>query len=705
MVNYLNNKFEAFKKDNFNFVLIILLAFHIFIFTVFQILDQSNQTWDSAGHIGMSYNIAEQFKALFAGQINIVDFYKTSDYYPPFVQTLGAVSALMFGYNSELLLVLSLLFFIIAIIFVYIDVKILAQNSKIAFISAFIFSLFPQIFEQSRIFHLDLPLIALLLIAGYFYLKSVHFTKTIYSILFAVFFSLVQLTKWYGFIYLLIPLVMALIFNFAYVKQNIKKVVLNMSLMGLIVAVIALPWYIINYQKIAEYSSIFASAEIDDPTDLLSLNTLIYYPQRILSHQIFLLPFMLVLVSLIANAFKKQKKRFITILLSTLFPIIIFTLIGNKNLRYVLPLTPIFAYLIADLLFKEEYKDKLIVIGQKLLASVLFVYMLFAFFFTSFNQIKPQSNSLNLIGTIFSWPYNDVWYYEPTLYSYGNEYWQVKEIWKYIQEDSNNFEESFGVTPLLDKKNFSLATFELIRRENRFKKAFVPVPYFQFEPFKTNQEILDYYKKNDVRYVLVSDDPGPVGLRNYSVLKQMNTFMLSRKNIYYEKIKSFDMPDSSQVHVFKKLPDGKTLTYQINTVCKSDAGIDTGIETIKLVPNHTYVFFTGHYAFDKYIGNFEEGLLYIVQIENIPHQSNFDVYNLPHTGTGMCIYDDLDIDLSEAIKRPLIEPNNCGVDCQKVVHVKWRVGEDQITQEIYTRSETQQIKAPNTKEDVVGIED
>ena len=597
---------------------------------------------------------------------------------------------LIFGYYSELALLISLIFFLVSITLIYIVVNLLTGDSKKGLYTALVFSSLPQIYEQSRVFHLDLPLIALLLSALYCFIKSKSFTNTKYVILFAIFFSLAQLTKWYGFLYLIAPILMGVMNSGYQFKKQLKKFFINMLIFLLIVCVIAMPWYIFNYEKIIEYSRIFAEGEIDDPTDLLSLTTLMYYPQRILSHQIFLLPSILTLAGLI-NLFFKSRTRFIIVFASILIPMFLFTVIGNKNLRYVMPLTPLFAYLIVDFVYGQigKVKQESQKAFQKILSIVLLTYLAFTFFFTSFNQATPQSNYLKYIGMVFSGQYYDVWYYEPQLYAYSAKYYPVKEIWDYIKEDSGNFQEGFGVTPLLDKKDFSLATFELLRREQKFTKAFVPVPYFQFEPFASNQEILDYFDNNGVRYVLVTENPGPEGLRNFKVLQQMNMYMMSRKNTHFELIKSFDLPDNTQIHIYKRLPKGQEITYQVNMTCKTDAGAGDGIESIQLTPNHTYVFYTGHFAIlDLMKGDYKPDNIYTVQIENIPHRSILDVYNLPTGGTGMCEYDDLEIDLSQAIQRPIQEPNHCGIDCQTATYYKWNVGDQTFHTEVYSRGQT-----------------
>lgn len=699
----LKDKLVDIVSNKYNIALLGLLLFQFFGFIVFNNLNKVEETWDSAGHIGMSYNIAEQLQRLLSGNISIMDFLRTSDYYPPFVQSIGAIISMVFGYNSYYLLLLTLFFFILSIVFVYIVAKIITKNSLTAFLTAAMFSLFPQVYEQSRVFQLDLPLVALQMIIVYAYIKSKAFTNLKYSIIFGIFFALGQLTKWYNFIYLIVPILLDLLQKADYIKTKIKSIFISLSAIAGLTLVIAVPWYWANYEKIVEYSRIFSEGEIDDPTSLLSLDTILYYPDRILSHQILLLPTIILVIALI-TLFFRNRNAFIYGFFSILAPMVIFTVIGNKNLRYIMPLTPLFALLISDFFVRSidlaKHSSNKLSIAYKGGLVVFMSYLIIVFFFASYNQIKAETPYLKYVGIALSGPYYGVWYHDPQVYSYNNQYWPIREIWSFLNEDSNGFENGAGVTTLLDKKNFSLATFELIRREGGYNKAYVPVPYFQFTPFASNGEILDYLDKNGVKYVLATQDPGPVGLRNYAVLKQMSDYMLSRKNIYYEDIQTFNLPDGTWVKVFKKLPEGQTLQRNVNVTCKSDAGKDTGVEPIQLTPNHTYVFYTGHYAVDKLYGEYKPDQLYVVQIENIPHSSILNVYNLPHVGAGLCEYDDLDIDLSEQIRRPLTEPNNCGVDCQDVIHVKWSVGDQDYEQKIYTREQF----VTEQKTDSFGIE-
>ena len=65
--------FNLFKKDRFSIFLYLLLAFHTVSFVVFQLLNKAYERWDSAGHLGMSFWIADRFKALLSGNLNLIE--------------------------------------------------------------------------------------------------------------------------------------------------------------------------------------------------------------------------------------------------------------------------------------------------------------------------------------------------------------------------------------------------------------------------------------------------------------------------------------------------------------------------------------------------------------------------------------------------------------------------------------------------------
>jgi 4-amino-4-deoxy-L-arabinose transferase-like glycosyltransferase len=677
------NMLEKLKNDKYFMAVLALIAVHLLFFVIFQNLHQAYQTWDSAGHIGMSMYFADQFASFAEGGTGLFDIIRASNYYPPLVQSLGGVFNLIFGYQSGILLYVAFGFFALSIIYVYKLSLLLSNDQRISLLASFIYSLFPLVVDQARVFHLDIPLNAFLLISIFYLIKSARFTSRKETLLFFVFFGFAQLTKWYAWIFLIVPVVYLLITGLREVEldphknQAFKK---NLLIGAVIFSFLTLPWYILNYTDLLDFARIFAQGETDDPTVFLSLSNLFYYPWRIMIFQILFVPTFFVFLGL-RKVFQQNRRHGVLFLVFILLPIVVFTLISNKNLRYILPLSPLFAYLISYFIINS---------GRfvKNFTYLIVGYMLFSFAFLSFNQFTPETLFLKYVGAVLAGPgYND-YYHNPGVYAYEKDYWPVKEVLEFIVEDANYpNDRGLGITPLIDSENFSLASVEMLRRELRLSNVYVPVPYFQFSPFSSGVEIVNYLNENSIQYLIVPQEPGPTGLRNYDVLKQMIFFLTSDENRLFDPVKRFELPNGDAVVVYRRNRDLEETTLLEDNTCVDNAGFADGVESIKLEPEKTYVFFTGHFAVEDIKVDFEEGVLNILQVENTVHESVLDVHALPHTGSSMCKRPGLGLDVIEEIKKPLLEKGHCGIDCKKVRHVKWSVGDQDFEQKDYNRGD------------------
>jgi hypothetical protein len=659
------------KRFNLKLLLLILLQCGFFLF--YQHINKAYQTWDSAGHIGLSFRMANEIKGLYEKNpdASFTQLITISNYYPPFVQLIGAAFSLAFGYSSENILLVTLFFFVLTIIFTYKLALFLSKNENLAFYTAAIFSLFPEVIEQSRVFHLDIPLVALLLIAIYFLLTSENLSKTGRVVMFFVFAGLAQITKWYGFIYLIVPFVY--VFAPVVLKKvavPAKKPILNIILGAITTFVICIPWYYYNYADLIKFSKIFSTGESDDPIGILSLANLLFYPSSVLTYQTLLLPFICMVAGLVVMAFK-DKKQFVAVSAYLLISPLVFLLIANKNLRYVLPLAPLFAYLVSYFLFSLPKK-------VSWLKYVVVAYLIAGTAFLSFNKMQARQKGLLPISYAFVGPNYKAWYeIDPVFYSYDPNYYPVDQILDFIYKDANKFGKNpLGIGNLSDSQKFSAATLEMLRLEKHMNNVYLPVPYFQFVPFSSDEEMDSYLTNSGSEYMIAPSWVGPSGLRNYAALTQMSDYLRSGRDINFQKVKSYTFPDGTLVDIFKR--NGVTQEFIMPGECGDRAGFLDGIETLKLVPDNTYVLFTGHFALqDKVLRNYEQGVLYVLQIENALNSTYLDVHNLPRSGSTICVRHGLGLDVSDEVTLPLVEKNHCGdgVDCKKVVHVFWRVGE------------------------------
>jgi hypothetical protein len=226
----------------------------------------------------------------------------------------------------------------------------------------------------------------------------------------------------------------------------------------------------------------------------------------------------------------------------------------------------------------------------------------------------------------------------------------------------------------------------MLRLENHFNNMYMPVPYFQFEPFKSDAEIESFFIDTASDYVIVPSNPGPVGLRNYQALAQCIDYLRSDRDRLFKEIKVFPLPKGDQMSVYKRV--NYLENVDITDGCRQDAGLVDGVEMIQLRPNYTYTMYTGHFAIDDKVSrDYQKGVIYILQIENIDQEGVLDIHNLPKSGSALCVRKGLGFDTTEDVQRPLTLSNQCGpaIDCTKAVLVKWTVGKPEVKITEYTR--------------------
>lgn len=694
-LNVLSNLFKRFFSNKYSLLLFLLISFHIALFLVFLSLNKNFQTWDSAGHISLSYRMADEIKRVLAGAkgASFTSVLRVSNYYPPFVQMVGSFIALAFGYKSVYLLFETLFFFILSIIVTYKLTLLITKDYNVSILTACIYSLFPQIVDQSHYFHLDLPLLTLLLTSVYFLYLSENLKKFWYTVLFFVFFGFVQVTKWYGFVFLIVPFGISLYTGLSIKDLLVKStgsgenyrppslVIRNLIYGVFLFLVITFPWYMANRNEMVALFKVFSVGESDDPRTILQ--KIAYYPRNMIIYQTMFLPFLLLIASLVYEL-RKDKKRGLIYVFLILVPWAVFIYISNKNLRYIIPLTPLFAYLMASILVRISQGP---IAKTKGIVTFTICYLLFATLFLSFTMVPKENTFLKYLSAVFTGPEYMTWYYTgSSFYAFKPYKYPSDEMLDFIYRDANRHKDALGVAVLVDSENISAATLEMVRLEKHYSNMYMPVPYFQFTPFRNDAEIEAFFAETSSDYIIAPKNPGPSGLRNYEALVQCVEYLNSVRNKTFKKIDTFYLPDGDYVDIYKRM-NYSQVPVLLNG-CKSSAGIEDGVESIQLVPNHTYIFYTGHFAIqDKIRRNYEKGVIYIVQIENTVHKSILDINNLPKSGSPMCVREGTGLNLEADVEKTLVLENQCGanVNCNKAVLVKWGVGNPQAEVTEYTR--------------------
>ncbi|MDC0449017.1 glycosyltransferase family 39 protein [bacterium] len=535
-------------QKKYPFLISLLVLFHGVSNFVWHRLNTAPPSWDSAGHLSLSFGFIDRIGRLFQGEVSLLELLHVSNYYPPFVHFVGSLVYPILGRNYEhSIFLVGTLFFGLAIVYLYKIIKHIFGSAPLAFFTVLIFSFLPGVWEQSRHFHLDIPLVALLLVSFYHLLLSNSLKNTKHALIFFIFLAFAQLTKWYAFVYMLVPF-FAEVFAKGHHQQDLlnTKRIKNLLVGVFVVSGIALPWYIANLDNISQSIGIFSTADAGDPTNVLSYESMFHYLKLATSHQVGIVSVILIVLGIyVANKKEESFAPYAQFLIA--LPYLVFTLIQNKDLRYILPLTPIFAFYIAYLLFHTKN-----VMARPIKLIVYILYLVFLFLFLSFNQFSRLPDNLKWVSGLMGGPYGFAWVVEPWSYAYNGDDWRNNEIVtkiEYLADESGLSVDHFKVLEISDNRFYSTASFDMYKLQNRFYNMDFVVPYLRFNPM-TPTELNDYL--SNVHFAIIPDNPGPPGLRNIAVLNQIVSYFKSDRNASFSVVEDYEMPDGNILTLYKR---------------------------------------------------------------------------------------------------------------------------------------------------------
>jgi len=351
----------------------LLIIFHLLANFLWLYLDQTPPFWDQAFHL-KSVVLTNHF---LTGQFwgNFFDLIRSFYAYPPLVYFITGLTSLITGLGTSRITYINSLFFGLSLWGLYkLGLKVL-KNKSWAFLTAFLFSLMPVIYDTSRNFLLDIPLLTWVIWGLYFFVDSLYLTKTRSSWLWLLTLILTSLTKLNGLLYYLPMAFFALYWS--YQHKRLKPLVF-LFYSGLVWAGLVGWWYILDWQNISHYLTGLAGQgePLTDPSGLLNLANWIHYFKLFFLHQFSPIATLLILLSFIFWPhldIDKNNRRLLLFYL--IFNYALFTLISNKDFRFTFPLLPVIAILAAANLRH----------APKIITAVLLVFLSFYFVNNSFS--------------------------------------------------------------------------------------------------------------------------------------------------------------------------------------------------------------------------------------------------------------------------------------------------------------------------------
>jgi len=294
-------------------------------------VDRMPPEWDHANHLERVVRCAED---LARGDVRTV--FERSSFYPPIVPCVAAVLYRLAPSDVAAAQAVVLAFLGLGMAAVYALGRRLAGGTE-GVVAAVVFGCAPFVVFSSLRFQLDLPLAAMVAVALVVLLRTEGFRHLGWSVVAGVVFAVGMLTKPPFAVYVIAPVVVALI-----PTGQRRRAAINAGLAISIAVVLTLPWYgprLFSLLPDITSRSFRQAAESGHP-DPFTAQALLFYPTFI-TPQFGVLAVLLLVAGLAVAIVRRQG----LVLAAFLVPFAVFGLLQNKNLRYTLPILPIAAVL------------------------------------------------------------------------------------------------------------------------------------------------------------------------------------------------------------------------------------------------------------------------------------------------------------------------------------------------------------------------
>jgi 4-amino-4-deoxy-L-arabinose transferase-like glycosyltransferase len=391
------NKFV--RRYKYYLIIVSISVVYIFLSLYWVRQNARPPHWDMARHL---YNIEIYSDLLQQGEIYKIA--TTYLYYPPFSYLIVALAYVFVG--STLLNAVAVNFIWLLVLgFSLVSVGGSLRRPRVGILAFVFFITMPLVGSVTKEVQLDFPLAAMLAANLALLLRSQKFAKFNFSLLYGISFGLGMLTKWTFLIFAIWPLAIAganLVKNYKHNKNNIKNLILAL----LTAYALAMPWYVVNLSSIkADFiaNGVSAGVREGDPPPL-TLGGLSWYPRNIIEFYL-RLPWLVgvaaAFMALRGRITKQTLKPDILYVISMgVGGFIVFTLLQNKDIRYIMPVLMILALLIGlglDALLKRKY---LIWVSGIMVAIVL--SFLLTSFTTNLNRVAVNIKHIPFSLAIWS---------------------------------------------------------------------------------------------------------------------------------------------------------------------------------------------------------------------------------------------------------------------------------------------------------------
>jgi 4-amino-4-deoxy-L-arabinose transferase-like glycosyltransferase len=281
--------------------------------------------WDMARHLWTSL----QYRGL-ADSSQWLGLLTNYYYYPPLLYWLTQPLYAVVGTDVQVALLTNCVFLVVLVLSMY-GIGVELHDRRSGRLAAIFALSLPFVVSQFKEYQVDAPLTAMVALSLFALLRTREFSDDRASYVFGVVAGLGLLTKWTFAIVMAAPLTYAVLVAVRARRVRPLRPVLRALVVTL---VIAGPWYAYNILPLGHdllTNGYAAGAREGDPA-VVSFESLIWYPTRLVQEHLYLVPTILFLGGLL-----RWNRRNLYPLLLVVGPLVEFTLLQNKDARYIMP--------------------------------------------------------------------------------------------------------------------------------------------------------------------------------------------------------------------------------------------------------------------------------------------------------------------------------------------------------------------------------
>ena len=535
------------KNDYTKILIIIILSFIIDNFFILQI--NNPPAWDQGYHLS---NVFKMYNILGDKGLNIFDKFDhllnvTDSYRGPLTYFLSALFLKVFNNTYQFAYLSNQIFNIICIISIF-NLGKLLKNKSTGILAALIFTFSSLILSQRTDYLIDLSLTSFSTVGFLFFTKWYLDTNkfSFYSSLAGASLGLIFLTRPTGitifFLSFLLVISKSIIRKYSY-SYSLKELIFFLTAF----LVIIFPWFSRNWLTIIT-STINAwkwGVNYQDGLEFYSIDSWIFYFKKLpsmfgpINFSIFSILFLIEkafqrnLLNLEVKSLKKINLWFLMYILNSY---LIISLMSTKDIRFIMPIFPIFCIYIALFINSNNYK----IFSIKSKKFILIISIICSLLFTKSEFLSYRLNNFS----DYKWPHNDI----------------VNEIKKNnknlistlaILPDTKEIN-TFNLEAEASRQGEYIAVRQVISNKETYKDD---LEYFDWFLIKTgNQGVMSNESKNLLNQYL---------LKNSSFILQKEWYLQDKSKLMLLKRRSLntyiikkDCDDNLSNFNIKKIPEG-----------------------------------------------------------------------------------------------------------------------------------------------------